>query len=71
MVTFPYNQTIAAAGGVAPFVWNVASGNLPQNVVLGSSSAAAVTLSGTPDTAQIAAFAIEVRDSRGQSVSAL
>lgn len=69
MATFPYSQTVAAAGGVAPFVWSVASGNLPQNVLLASSSAATVTLSGKPDTAQIAAFAIEVRDSRGQSAT--
>jgi hypothetical protein len=69
MATFPYSQTIAATGGVAPFVWSVAFGNLPQNVVLASSSAATVTLSGTPDIAQIAAFAIEVRDSRGQSAT--
>ena len=69
MATFPYSQTITANGGVAPFVWSVGSGSLPHNVALGSGSADTVTLSGTPDTAQTAAFTIEVRDSRGQSAT--
>src|SRR5436305_2039700 len=69
MATFPYTQTIVANGGVTPFVWSVSSGNLPQNAALATSSADTVTLSGTPGTAQRAAFAIEVTDSRGQSAT--
>jgi hypothetical protein len=69
MVTFPYSQTVVASGGTGPFVWAVSSGNLPQNIALSTSSANSVTLSGTPDAAETAAFAIEVRDSRGQSTT--
>lgn len=69
MATFPYSQTITANGGVAPLFWSVGSGNLPHNVALGGGSADTVTLSGTPDSAQTAAFTIVVRDSRGQSAT--
>jgi Putative Ig domain len=64
MVTFPYSQTMQAAGGVAPFVWGVSSGSLPHNMTLNSSTA---NISGTPDTAQLATFAIQVKDANGQT----
>ena len=67
MVTFPYSQAIVATGGVAPFVWSINSGNLPHNVALPSSSANSVTISGIPDTAQLATFTIEVKDSKNRS----
>ncbi|MCU1271339.1 MAG: Ig family protein [Acidobacteriaceae bacterium] len=64
MVTFPYSQTMQAAGGVAPFVWGVSSGSLPHNIILNSSTA---NISGTPDTAQLATFTIQVKDANGQT----
>src|SRR6476660_4862361 len=64
MVTFPYSQTIEAAGGVAPFVWGVNSGNLPHNMTLDASTG---NISGTPDTAQLATFTIQVKDAKGQT----
>ncbi len=64
MVTFPYNQTIHASGGVPPLVWNVSSGNLPHNVVLDGNSG---NISGTPNTAQLATFTLQVKDSKGQT----
>jgi hypothetical protein len=64
MVTFPYSQTMQAAGGVAPFVWSVNSGNLPHLMTLDGSTG---NVSGTPDTAQLATFTIQVKDANGQT----
>jgi Putative Ig domain len=64
MVTFPYSQTMQPAGGVAPFVWSVSSGSLPHNITLDSSTA---NISGTPDTAELATFTIQVKDANGQT----
>jgi hypothetical protein len=64
MVTFPYSQTMQATGGVAPFLWSVSSGNLPHNMTLDGSTA---NISGTPDTAQLATFTIEVKDAKNQT----
>lgn len=59
----PFNQTIQATGGVAPFAWKV-SGTLPHNLSLDPTTTNTVTISGTPDTvAQGVAFTIEVTDS--------
>ncbi len=64
MVTFPYSQTMQAAGGVAPFLWSVSSGSLPHNMTLDGSTA---NISGTPNTAQLATFTIQVKDTNGQT----
>jgi len=65
-----YTQTIQSTGGVAPFTWSVASGALPDNLTLASSSGNSVTLSGVPDQVQSGvAFTIRVTDSKGASSS--
>jgi hypothetical protein len=66
MVTFPYSQTMLAAGGVAPFLWSVSSGNLPHHMNLDGSTA---NISGTPDTAELATFTIQVKDAKGQTAA--
>ena len=69
-VTFTYAQTIQAKGGVTPFTWAVSSGTLPHNLVLGSSSASSVGISGTPDIAQTTAtFTIRVTDAKSQTAT--
>jgi hypothetical protein len=66
----PYNATIQATGGVAPFAWTVSSGALPHNLSLSPSTTNAVTISGTPDTvAQAVAFTIQVTDSGHHTAS--
>lgn len=66
----PYNQTIQASGGVAPFTWTVSAGALPHNLALSSSTLNTVTISGTPDTAaQGVAFTIKITDSGNQSAT--
>jgi len=69
MVTFPYSQTIQAAGGVAPFTWSVSSGSLPHSLTLASSSTNSANISGTADTAQSATFAIQVKDAKDQTAA--
>lgn len=65
-----YTQAIQAMGGVAPFTWTIASGALPDNVSLNSSSGNSATLSGLPDQVQSAvAFTVQVTDSKGNSAS--
>jgi len=64
VIGIPFNQTIQATGGVAPFAWQVSSGALPHNLSLIPTTTNTVTISGTPDTAsQGVAFTIQVSDS--------
>lgn len=65
-----YNATIQASGGAAPFAWSVASGALPHNLTLGSSSSNSITISGIPDRVQSAVrLTIQVSDADGQSAT--
>ncbi len=62
-----YDTVIQVNGGVAPFVWSVSSGALPQGLSLSTSTTNTVTLSGIPSTVgQGVAFTIKVKDSTGQ-----
>jgi hypothetical protein len=69
VVGTPYMQTILATGGVGPFGWAVSVGTLPHGLTLNSSVTNSVTISGTPDVQQTAAFSIKVTDSTNQSAS--
>jgi hypothetical protein len=62
IVGAPYSQSIVVTGGVAPYVYSIASGQLPAGVVLDAGTGA---LTGTPTAAGAYAFAIRVVDSRG------
>jgi Putative Ig domain len=53
-----YNATLAATGGTPPYSWTVASGDLPAGLTLSTSG----TISGTPMTAGIANFTVQVSD---------
>jgi len=67
MVSFSYNQNIQSTGGTAPFAWSVVSGTLPHNLALGNATTNTVSISGTPDTAQLASFTIQVEDSKNRT----
>lgn len=70
VIGIPFNQTIQATGGVAPFAWKVSSGALPHNLSLVPTTTNTVTISGTPDTAsQGVAFTIQVSDSAHHTAS--
>jgi Putative Ig domain len=65
----PYTATVSATGGVAPFMWSIASGSLTPGLSLGSSTTRSVTISGTP-TAQVdSSFTIMVTDSKGATAT--
>ena len=57
----PYTQTFNAAGGMAPYTWNVVvgSGNLPAGLTLSTGG----QISGTPTTAGTSNFTIRAFDS--------
>ncbi len=59
-----YDTTLTVTGGVAPYSFYVASGQLPQGVLLNDSSGA---LTGTPGAAGTFSFAVSVSDSTGLS----
>jgi Abnormal spindle-like microcephaly-assoc'd, ASPM-SPD-2-Hydin len=64
VIGIPFNQTIQATGGVAPFAWKVSSGALPHNLSLTPTTTNTVTITGTPDIAsQGVAFTIQASDS--------
>jgi hypothetical protein len=67
MVAFDYSQPIQASGGVAPFAWTVSSGSLPHSLNFGNGSTNTANISGIPDTAQVATFALQVKDAKNHT----
>jgi hypothetical protein len=62
-----YSQTLAAAGGVPPYVsWAITKGSLPAPLSLNSSSG---LISGTPSATASAAFTVQVTDSASNTAS--
>ena len=59
-----YLQNFFSSGGVGPFTWTVAAGQLPPGVVLTGSH-----LGGTPTVAGTFTFTIKVTDSAGDQAS--
>ncbi len=65
-----YAQTIEATGGVAPFIWSLSSGSLPNNLALESSASNSITVSGTPGMTQAnVMFTVKVTDASKQSAT--
>jgi len=64
--TAVYSQTVAASGGKTPYAWSVATGVLPAGLTLNSSTG---VISGTPTTAGISNFTIQVSDANGATDS--
>ncbi len=59
-----YFQNLFTSGGVGPFTWTVAAGQLPPGVVLTTGH-----LGGTPTTASTFTFTIKVTDSAGNQAT--
>ena len=66
VVGLPYNQAIVVSGGVAPYAFALASGQLPAGVALNSATGALI---GTPSAAGTFAFTIRVVDATGASAT--
>jgi hypothetical protein len=60
-----YDGTLTATGGTAPYIFSVASGQLPTGTLLGDNSGA---ISGTPTASGNFSFAISVSDATGASL---
>lgn len=60
-----YSVALAAAGGLPPFGWSVASGALPPGLALSSAGA----ISGTPTTAGTYTFTAKVSDGSNQTAN--
>ncbi len=59
----PYQQSMAGAGGTAPYTYAIATGALPTGVSLAANG----VLSGTPNVAGAYAFTVQVTDALGFS----
>jgi len=57
----PYNQTLSASGGTAPYNFSVSAGTLPGNLNLSSAG----VLSGSPAAAGAFTFAVRTTDANG------
>lgn len=61
----PYNQTIAASGGNAPYAFSISNGTLPPGLSLNASGNSSALLSGTPNIAGSYTFTITAADATG------
>ena len=61
-----YSATLAATGGVAPYVWSLASGSLPAGLSLSNSG----VISGIPTSSGTGTFTIQVADSNAKTATA-
>jgi Putative Ig domain len=56
----PYNGSLSATGGDAPFTWAITAGSLPAGLTLNSSTGA---ITGTPTTGGTVSFTVQATDS--------
>jgi hypothetical protein len=59
VINVPYNTALSATGGITPYAWSVASGNLAPGISLSRAG----VLSGTPTASGTFSFTVAVTDS--------
>ena len=59
VLTTAYSSQLSVSGGIAPYIWSLASGSLPAGLSLSSSG----LISGTPAAAGSSSFTVKVVDS--------
>ncbi len=59
-----YSQSLEATGGVSPYTWNVANGQLPPGLTLNPQTG---VISGTPTATGTFTFTVQVADSAGST----
>ena len=62
-----YSASLAASGGTTPYTWSITSGPLPAGLVLNANSG---VITGTPTSAGMWSFTIQVRDASNPSQTA-
>ena len=60
-----YSQTLSASGGMAPYLWSLASGTLPNGLTLKNYG----VISGTPTSSTPATFTVKATDGNGCAIS--
>ena len=63
-VGYAYSETLLAVSGTSPYNWRVTSGSLPEGLSLEGQSG---EIHGTPTTAEISHFTVEVTDAEAQT----
>jgi alpha-tubulin suppressor-like RCC1 family protein/PKD repeat protein len=58
----PYNQTLSAIGGTAPYSWSISAGTLPPGLSINKVGG---IISGTPTTTGSSSFTVQVADTSG------
>ncbi|MBZ5540581.1 MAG: Ig-like domain repeat protein [Acidobacteriia bacterium] len=67
IVGVPYQATLQATGGTAPYTWSIQLGSLPLGLALDSTTGA---VSGTPTSAGVATFTVQAVDASSPPRSA-
>ena len=57
-----YGTSIAVTGGVAPYLWQISSGQIPPGLALNGSTGAVLGISGTPSAIGVWNFTVQVTD---------
>jgi len=58
----PYSETLTATGGVAPYLWNISAGALPEGFTLDENTG---EISGVPAGNEVFSFAVTAQDMDG------
>ena len=67
-VATPYSATVQATGGLLPYTWTLASGQLPPGLTLSTQSDGTALIAGTPTLQTDSTFTLQVTDSTNTSL---